>query len=137
MNFYPPLRTTHSTQLSPGELVRAPYGANLLLAIGVQNPLPGSDSRSELLYLESDNQFPIPFYMETDRENPLVPSLGVDFEVIVPNDPAKVDFNGNRYWRSPGAIVIRDNLKFLTAHSLNPANPLLRVFIDLQDMGAC
>lgn len=102
MKIYPTLRTTHSTQLSPGELVRAPYGANLLLAIGVRNLLTAADARSALLYLESDNQFPTPFYMETDRENPLVLSLGVDFEAIVSNDPAKVDLNGTKSkWREP------------------------------------
>jgi hypothetical protein len=132
MNFYPSLKTTHNTQLSPGELVRAPYGANFLYAIGVRKPLPAGDARSGLVYLESDGQFPAPFYMETDRENPLVLSLGVNFEIIVPNDPAKVDLNGNRYWRSPGAIVIRDNFIFLIAHSPNPANPRQREFIDLQ-----
>jgi hypothetical protein len=132
MNFYPPLKTTHSTQLSPGELVRAPHGANLLFAIGVRNPLLAGDARSGLVYLETDNQFPVPFYMETNRENPLVLSLGVNFEIIVPSDPAKVDLNGNRYWRSPGAIVIRDDSMFLIVHSPNPANPMLRVFVNLQ-----
>jgi hypothetical protein len=132
MNIYPPLRTTHSTQLSPGELVRAPFGADFLLAIAVRDPLPAGDARSGLLYLESNNQFPVPSYMETERENPLVLSFGVGFEIIVPNDPAKIDLNGNRYWRSPGAILIRDDLIFLIAHSPNPANPLLRVFLDLK-----
>jgi hypothetical protein len=128
---YPNLKTKLTGQLEPGELFRILVGDDPMLGIAVGNPTPIENSLLGLVYLEhNDPYFHTPLYMSLADHQEICLSYGRQFEILLSNDPEKIDIGGHRHRRGPGAIVVGGDSIVIAAHSPNPANPLSLKYVD-------
>lgn len=109
MRIVPPVSVKQLDGTSPGELVRAPFGENAVLALVAQ-----ADGQRFLIFLENlDERNRMPCFLAPEGDWGSIISYGKDYEFVI--DPSKqfTDLRAKKYWDFSGSIMISGELTLM------------------------